>query len=372
MEYIHTESRLDQLARELAGTDILAADTEAAGFHRYCDRVCLLQVSTGDGTFIVDTLALNDLEPLRAVFADRNIEVVFHDAVYDLRLLDRDHGIIVQGLFDTCIAAQFLGEPGIGLGSLLEKYLGVEVEKKYQRADWAQRPLPLELLNYAAQDTRHLPQLRNRLRDQLEQKGRLSWAQEEFRLRETTRWVDDDTDEGYRRIKGARQLLPRQLAALREVHSWREKIACDRDVAPFRVLSNGTLLELARSMPEDLDQLGQLKGMPRSLLRDRGHEILRLLERVTDLPELDLPHRRRGPRPPPPEPDFEPRLERLKAARDRAATELGLDRGFLMPRAQLEDVARNKPATLEAMAEIPGLRNWQVEALGEALLEAAA
>src|SRR5690606_21171932 len=150
-----------------------AADTEAAGYHRYRDTICLLQVSTRERTWVVDVLELEDLEPLRAPLIEKGTEIVFHDADYDLRLLHRDFGLEVRGLFDTKIAAELLGEPGLGLASLLERHVGLTIPKKYQRADWARRPLPPDMLEYAAEDTRHLPQLRDALREALEKKGRL-------------------------------------------------------------------------------------------------------------------------------------------------------------------------------------------------------
>jgi ribonuclease D len=173
MEYIQTESELNELGRRLKSAALLAADTEAAGYHRYSDRVCLLQMSTRDQTFIVDTLAVPNLDALQPAFARNETEIVFHDADYDLRLLARDFGVHVTNLFDTKIAAEFLGEKAFGLGSLVEKHVGIKMDKKHQRADWAQRPLPEDMLSYAAEDTQHLPTLRDRMREELVHVGRL-------------------------------------------------------------------------------------------------------------------------------------------------------------------------------------------------------
>jgi ribonuclease D len=371
VNYIQSEDRLAELADRLGDETLLAADTEAAGYHRYFDRACLLQLSTRGETYLVDTLAVTDLTPIGRLLADPEVEVVFHDADYDLRLLDRDFGLQVRGLFDTKIAAQFLGEPAIGLASLMEKYLSVMLDKKYQRADWGQRPLPQELLEYAAQDTTHLPALRDRLRESLWKQGRLAWAEEEFLLQERVGWTPvEDDGEAFLRMKGARDLKPRQLAVLREVHGWREAIARERDQATFRVIGNEALLEIARQQPRTPRDLGTIKGMPRSLAERRGGELLSLVRRALELPEDALPQRRRGPARPPPDAEFEAQVERLKAARDSAADELGLDRGFLMPRAQLEELARARPASLAELAELPGIRRWQVEAAGAAMLAA--
>lgn len=349
---------------------MIAADTEAAGYHRYSDRVCLLQLSTRDQTFIIDTLAVAHLDALREILARQDTEVVFHDADYDLRLLGRDFGIQVSRLFDTKIAAQFVGDRSFGLGSLVEKYVGVKMEKKHQRADWAQRPLPADMLAYAAEDTVHLPALRDRLSEELVGRGRLKWAEEEFRIAEHSRWPEVDARESYLRLKGARDLKPRELAALRELYGWREAAAESRDVATFRVLSNEALLEIARRLPLAVDGLAGISGLTSSLIERRGADLLAAVARAAHIPEADLPQLPRTARRPPPDAEFEARADRLKAVRDQVADRLELDRGFLMPRNQIEDVARLNPSSVAELNQIDGFRKWQTEALGEELLAA--
>ncbi|HEX7049197.1 MAG TPA: HRDC domain-containing protein, partial [Longimicrobiales bacterium] len=258
-----------------------------------------------------------------------------------------------------------------GLASLVEKHLGVRMEKAYQRADWARRPLPPAMLEYAAEDTRYLPDLRDHLKSELEALGRLSWAEEEFALEEAVRWTAaPEEPDAYLRLKGTRDLGPRQLAALRELYGWREAVARERDVAPFRVLSNAPLIEIARRMPEGMAGLAAVPGAPRSLPGRHGDAILAALRRARALPAEALPVRRRAPARPRPDPEFDATLDRLRAARDAAAEALALDRGFLMPRAQLEELARRRPTSREALAAIPGIRRWQVEAAGDAVLAA--
>ena len=368
MHYIQTPAELTELAKKLGGVILIAADTEAAGYHRYRDTVCLLQLSTRLDTYVIDTLAVTDLSKLASVFAQPETEVVFHDADYDLRLLSRDFDINVTTLFDTKIAAQLVGEPSFGLGSLVEKYLGITLEKKHQRADWAQRPLPADMLHYAAEDTRHLPALRDRLREELVARGRLSWAEEEFQLAQHRRWEIGEDADAFLRTKGARDLKPRELAVLRELHKWREGAAESRDVATFRVLSNEALLEISRRMPSTVAELANIPGLGPGLIDRRGEELVQAVQRAVRLEESQLPRFPRYPRRPPPDVDFDPLVEKLRNARDRVAEELQLDRGFLMPRQQLEDIARQRPRTREQLIEIDHMRKWQVEALGDALL----
>ncbi len=369
MEYVQTETQLATIAERLAGVALIAADTEAAGYHRYSDRVCLLQLSTRDNTFIVDTLAVPHLDALQPLFSRQETEVVFHDADYDLRLLGRDFDVRVSHLFDTKIAAQFLGERSFGLGSLVEKYVGIKLEKKHQRADWAQRPLPADMLAYAAEDTQHLPELRDRLREKLGGLGRLKWAEEEFRIAEQTRWPDVAAREAFLRLKGGRDLTPRQLAALRELYAWRESTAEARDVATFRVLSNEALMEIARRMPAEVAGLEGIVGLSPALIERRGAELLAAVRRAARVAEADLPRFPRGVRRPPPDNAFDTRAEKVKGVRDAVADQLNLDRGFLMPRDQMEEIARTNPRSIAELEQMEGIRKWQVEVMGTKLVE---
>jgi ribonuclease D len=294
---IESPSELGALFERLRREPLLALDTEAASFHRYADRVYLLQVSSRRETAVVDPLATRGLGPLEQVLGDPDIEIVFHDADYDLRLLNREYGFQATNLFDTRIAAQLLNEPGVGLAALLEKYLGVRVDKRFQRADWSARPLSAPMLEYAASDTRHLPELRDILRAQLQAKGRLGWAMEEFALLDDIRGTPPDGEPGYLRIKGARALKGRELAILRELFAWREGIAQRTDRATFRVLNNEPMLTLAKHPPADLAALKTVPGISADQVERRGRDILAAEKRgleITDrqLPRIDRPPRR--------------------------------------------------------------------------------
>lgn len=368
MEYVTTGRQLEEVGRAAAGAGLFAADTEAAGYHRYRDTICLIQVSTRERTWVVDTLELDDLDALRVPLADQGTEVVFHDADYDLRLLHRDFGIAVRGLFDTKIAAEMLGEPGLGLASLLERHVGLTIPKKYQRADWARRPLPADMVEYAAEDTRHLPALRDVLRGELERKGRMHWAEEEFRLRERTVWDDVDAEEAFR-VKGSRDLDRRQLAALRELHEWRETMAEERDQASFRVLSNTELVMVARALPQARADL-IAAGISEGNVRRWGRDLLDAVRRAAALAESRLPEKTKRERREPYEPELDERVERMRKARDQAAAELEMDRGLLLPRHLMETIARVNPNSVQELRGIGGLRNWQIEVVGERVIDA--
>ena len=368
--YVTTSDALAELIAAARREPRIAVDTEAASFHRYRDRIYLVQVSTQDRTALIDPLALADLAPLGPLLADPGIEKVFHDADYDLRVLDRDYGFRAARLFDTRIAAQLAGEPAIGLAALLEKYAGVKLAKEHQKADWSTRPLPPAMLAYAAEDTRHLLALRDALERRLETLGRMTWAAEEFGRLEALRWTGatDGNADGYLRVKGAKALAPRSLAAFRELHRWRESVAEREDKAPFRVIGNDALLAVSRVLPASAADLARVKDLPASLARRHGPALLDAVARARALPEQDLPRLERSARPPK-DPDFDTRVERLKAVRNRVATELGLDPGVLCGRTTLEAVARAHPKDRAGLAQVSELRRWQVDVLGDALLE---
>jgi len=196
VSYIRTPEALAEAIAALSREPLVAADTEAASFHRYRDRIFLIQLSSPSRTEIIDPLAVVDLSPVGRLLADPKVEKIFHDADYDLRILDRDYGFRARRLFDTRIAAQLAGEPAVGLAALLEKYASVKLAKEHQKADWSRRPLPPAMLAYAAADTAHLPALREQLRVRLTALGRLAWAEEEFTWLEDLRWTGGGTSDG--------------------------------------------------------------------------------------------------------------------------------------------------------------------------------
>ncbi len=364
---IADQGSFDRLIPRLAANGLVAVDTEAASFHKYLDRVYLLQLSSRDETAVVDPLAVKDLSAFGAMLADPAIEVVFHDADYDLRLLHQEFGYQATHLFDTRVAAQLLDEPGIGLAALLEKYLGMRIDKRFQRADWSIRPLSEEMLAYAATDTRHLAELRDILRHRLVELGRLAWAEEEFVVMEGARWDNEDAEPGWLRLKGARLLKPRELAVLRSVYLWRDDQARKLDRAAFRILNNEPILAMAKMPPRDVDALKKIPGVGPDQADRRGRHILAAVEEALALPESQLPRIERPPRRAA-DPALDARLERLKLARNRLAARYPLQPGVLCPNGTLEAIARANPTSMAALAAIPSLRRWQVAEIGADLL----
>jgi len=375
MSYTHIESERDvgALIADLNSAKRITLDCEAAGFHRYSDRICLVQLSTADATYVIDPLAFDPSDVLRDVVEDPLREVVMHGADFDLRLLHRDLGLDLHGLFDTQIAASLLGLETLGLASLLGERFGVKLSKKYQRADWAERPLTEGMLDYAASDTIYLLALRDQLVEELTEAGRLAWVEEECRALEqsaTMRKDDAAPRDPVTRVKGARDLSPRQVTALRAALSWRDELARERDKAPFRIVGDGPLIDAVALHPRRAEELTSIKSFPHGLAKGEGRQLVSRLHAVVAIPEEELvPYPRKGrggPGHPPPE--VEELAEKLKAARNKAADELGLARGTLLSNAVLVEVARAAPEDTEALAAVGGMRRWRMHVLGDDLL----
>jgi ribonuclease D len=368
-QYLDRSSEVDRFLDEIADVTELALDTEGASFHRFLDRIYLLQLSTRERSAIIDPLPIGSPVKLGELLQNPEVEVVFHDADYDLRLLHQDYGWHVTKIFDTRVAAQLLGIKSFGLAALLEQYFDVKLDKKHQRADWSMRPLTPDMLDYAAQDTRYLLQLRDHMKAELERRGRWRWAEEEFARLEGTRWEAEEAMEAFLRLKGARDLSRRELAVLREVANWRDTVAAQLDRATFRVMGNEVLLELARRAPRSVSELSAIKGMPKGMIERGGADIVAGIRRGMEAPEAELPKFPRGQRWNK-DRDFDERVARLKGVRDAAATRLELDPGVLCSRERLENVARSDAKTTDDLKTVPGLRRWQIEEMGDGFLQA--
>jgi ribonuclease D len=370
-QYLDTPDAVARWVSSIGGAKLVALDTEGASFHRFVDRIYLLQVSTREKSAVIDPLPIGTPKDLGDLVEDPTVEIVFHDADYDLRLLSQDYGWRIRNVFDTRVAAQLMGIRAFGLAALLDRFFGVKLDKKHQRADWSMRPLTKDMLDYAALDTMYLPDLRDRLKTALQNAGRWSWAREEFDRLESVRWSGEDDGNGFLRMKGARDLNRRELAVLRELVAWRNAVASEQDRATFRVMGNEPLFDIVHLQPRELAAFAAIKGMPRGIIEHRAAEIIAAIERGLAVPEADLPRfpkSQRWDR----DPEFETRVNALKTARDAVAARLDLETGVLCARERLEAVARAQPRTLADFDGISELRRWQVDVLAPDFLEALA
>jgi ribonuclease D len=358
---IATSAQLTELLEKIEPVDRVAIDTEADSLHCYREKLCLLQISAPaavsdcgyDGAardYIVDPLTHLDLAPLCAVLAQK--EIVLHGADYDLRLLRRSLNFAARRIFDTVIAARLLGIREFSLAALVESFFGVKLAKGSQKANWARRPLPEQMVKYAINDTRYLLPLADRLESQLREQDRLDWLRQscERAIEQAAVERVRDADEAWR-IRGSGALRGRAAAVLRALWQWREKEAEAVDRPPFHILQNDELVRAAESFAAgSVPDYRYFSPRRRRAFCDAAQSALQLPEE-----EWPVSRRRLGIRP---NAEVVRRSEELRGRRDRAARELELEPTFVAPRATLEAIAAD-----EARAE-KLLVPWQQESLG--------
>ncbi len=356
---IERAAELEALVAELSTVPRVALDAEGDGFYRYRARTCTLQLASGARVAVIDTLAIQDLSPLAALLGPRGPMKVVHDAAFDARMLAK-RGCVLGNVFDTAVAARFLGESATGLSSLLSRHLGVELAKEQQQADWGRRPLEAEQMAYLVADVEHLLPLAALLEARLREEDLVEEAEEESRY-VLARALDPEPERApWTRIKGARELGEASLALLAALADVREGVAEQRDVPPFRVAPNGALFEAARRGPE-LSRLRSVRGL-------RGLDDAKLREAIE--------RARRGP---PSEPVVEapPSEERSRRrGREKALTEWrraeaqarGVDAQVVLPGHCLRDLAAAGARSREDLARIEGLGEKRIARYGDALI----
>jgi ribonuclease D len=366
-DIIDSPAKLDRLADALRGEPIIAVDLEADSMYHFQEKVCLLQIAGGEHNAIVDTLAVRDLSALKPLFRDADACKVFHGADYDVRSLYRDFDIRIHNLFDTQVACRFLGVEETGLEAVLRNTFGISVDKKYQRKDWSRRPLPEEMLAYAASDVRHLASLARKLRAELEADGRLAWVEEECRLLSKVRPTANHEQPLFLNFKGAGRLDPRSLAVLEQLLLLRVGLARDKDRPLFKVFNPNTLLQLAQEKPETLDALAGGGALSQNQVNQHGRAVLAAIRAGLDLPAAQLPrypYRKQKVVPA----SVCDRIQALRTWRDAAARRLKLDPALVCPKATMQAVAERRPAKMEDLADVEGLRQWQRKAFGRDML----
>jgi ribonuclease D len=339
-QFVNQPAQLAPLLAALDRSPEIALDTEADNLFRYRTRVCLLQILADGEIYLVDLLA--DL-PLGDVWQRLSVKpLIMHGSDYDLRLLRELCDFRPQSLFDTMFAAQLLSIPRFGLAALLEHHFGVKLDKDHQKANWSQRPLDRDMLDYAALDVHYLPALRDRLRDGLVQLGRMEWLEEKCRWQiEVAREGFAGPDENDWRIGGAEKLRGRGLAVLHSLWHWRESWAEKLNTPPFKVVGNEMLMRLSRQA-EDGAAPGEILQVHLGRRHDRlASSLSAAIHRGFETDPRTLPRRERRRDFSPMNPAELERQDQIKALRDRLAADLKLDPTLIATRSQLALLARD-------------------------------
>jgi ribonuclease D len=345
---VDAEAKLADFLPMLRAAHWVAVDTEADSLHAYPEKVCLIQVSTAAGDRLIDPLAGFPLDSFLEALSGH--QLIMHGADYDLRLLRKHHEFVPSSIFDTMLAARILGETRFSLSDLVEKHLGVKLEKGAQKANWALRPLTDRMEKYARNDTHYLKPLSDRLKQELSEKGRLGWHAEYCTrlIVESTSEPEVDPDQVWR-IKGSHRLSRRALAVLRELWRWRESEAIAANRPPFFVLSHELLVGIADAASGDrsIEPL-----LPRHLSERRVTGIHRAVEKGLALPPENQPRIPRTSARRPNDAQRRRYLE-LQKRRDSRAAQLGLDPTLVASRSVLSDLAHDWDQHSRS------LMNWQ-------------
>ena len=365
--FIRTPAELEQFVSRISKEKIIAVDLEADSMFHFQEKVCLLQMAGNGENVVIDPLEVNDLSALAPIFKDKDVCKVFHGSDYDVRSLYRDFSIEINNLFDTQLASMFMGQRETSLGAVVCNRFGIQLDKRYQKKDWSQRPLPDGMIEYAASDVYHLIPLARMLMDELEEKGRLDWVKEECDYLSEVRPMENGSDPLFLRFRGAGRLPRRNLAALEGLLQYRRKLAEKKDRPLFKVISNTALLKIATEMAQTPQAMEAARCLSAKQIRIYGKPLSAIVKKANALAEKDLPTypRKRRPSVSPRVPE---RIKIIKDWRDRLADGLGLDSALLFNKALMTAIAVKKPADLQGLRNVEGIRNWQVKAFGKEVL----
>lgn len=333
----------------------------------YRENVCFVQLCVGDEVFLIDTLAVRDLSPLRPALTDPGILKLLHGADYDVVCIKRDFDIGLFPIFDTMISAQMLGYEQLGLAALVERHFGAHLDKTLTRHDWGRRPLDTDYIPYLVDDVIYLEGLHDILGAALEDADLVEEAEIEFDRVSAQEWSgSDDVDpDRFRRIKGARDLDHTGISILSEMYLLRDRLAKEANVPPFRVLGNEQLLNVAKRRPRNLRDLKHIRGFTDRVLRKIGPDVIEAVKFGTENRD-NIPKRApRKPRPPEEQVAIE---EGLRQWRRGVCEELDVPSVVVLPNHVIERVARERPTNRTELADIEGLGEKRLDRYGEDIL----
>lgn len=360
---IQAQSDIARLVEELSSEPVIAVDTESNSLYAYQERVCLIQFSIPGKDYLVDPLAVQDLALIGDILASPKTVKVLHGAEYDVIVLKRDFGFHFDYLFDTRMAIRTLGREDTSLQKLLETEFGVKLNKRYQRANWGKRPLKPELLSYARLDTHYLLPLYRRLESALREAGRREEMIEACTYITLLNPPANSFDaQGFWHINSARKLKPRQAAVLRELWSFRDRLARDRDVPVFKIVDDQLLLALALEVPKNLSALSDIAGMTPGLQRRYGQGLLDAVRIGVKAPPAHPPRQRRIPE------EILERFDRLRQWRKQVGERRGLPSDIIMPRDALWKIAQDAPRNQKELRRLIQPLEWRAKNYGKDIL----
>lgn len=361
---IEQQTDLLDITTRLHEAQLVALDMEADSFHHYRPKVCLIQLTFSGSNYLVDPLADLDLADFMEALSAKDL--IIHDAGYDLRMLFADFGFVPKGtIFDTMIAAGLAGMKNVGLSAMMHEVFGAPTAKHHQKADWSRRPLPDYLLDYAAEDTKFLFQIKDYLEAKLNELGRLEWHEESCRnaIKVALAAKEPQMDEDQWRVKSSGTLKPKEMAFLKQLWYWRDDIARKTNIAPFMIVRNEDLMKLAvwgahRRKPVEDDA-----EFPVRHARRYAKSLLEAFRHAQDI----LPEHWPGPRKSDPSKKLPEKTRRvvnhLKEECDKIAQSVDLPLNLIASRQSLTRIVLGRATTLEQIRQADILLNWQANLL---------
>jgi ribonuclease D len=357
-QYIDTPAALAELCGRLKGKPWIAVDTEFMRERTYYPELCLVQVATDELVACIDPLALPSLEPLLAVFLDERTVKVLHAARQDLEIFFHMSGKVPQPVFDTQVAARFLGLPDqAGYGAVVQSMLGITLDKSHARTDWARRPLSTAALDYAADDVRHLRNLYHKILVELAARERSAWVEPELKALVDEKLYRPDPDNAWHRVRGVQRLKPKTVTLMKSLAAWRERTAMAENRPRQWIVKDESLMDLAKQLPGDLESLAAVRGVGESLAKRHGTELLKMLKADGEPSEMERPAREI-----PLKPEQEALVDALNALLRLSAARGDVSAASLANRAELERLVRGE-------RELQILKDWRLEMAGRELVE---
>ena len=365
---IDSISKLRDFTSGLAKQRIIGVDLESDSMYHFKEKVCLIQIASTQATAIIDPLQIKNLSLLEPLFRRTDIQKVFHGADYDVRSLYRDFRIAVNNLFDTELACRFLGFKESGLNAVLKKKYNIQLDKKNQRKDWSKRPLPEDMVAYAAKDVHYLIPLAESLQQELIQKGRLSWVQEECNYLSGVRPAPVDSDPLFLGFKGAGKLSSRGLAVLEELLQLRRKIARQQDKPLFRIIGNKSMLMLTDARPLSRRKLLETGALGSKQVDRYGKDVIAAVKKALHRSAKDLPKYPRKSAPMVPA-IVAKRVKELRNWRDLLAKKLQIDPAIICTKAQISALAVQRPESVDGLSKNNDLKTWQIVEFGKDIVD---
>ena len=365
---VESPSQLTEVAASLERADRIALDTESNSLHVYAEQVCYVQLKANDRVFLVDTVAVRDLSLLKPSLEDPGITKLLHGADYDVVCLKRDFDIGLSPIFDTMIAAQMLGYEQLGLAALVSRHFDVTMNKSLSKNNWGKRPLNEEYIPYLVDDVIYLEELHDILHGALEEQDYLEEAAIEFSRVSRQEWRGGAglAPEGFRRIKGARNLNQTDLSILKELYAVRDALAQDMNVPVFRIMGNEQMLAVARRRPTDLRKLARIRGFTSRVIKRMGTQVIEAVRAgVANKTEVPLRVKQKGERPTEAQSMVSEELRRWRRgeiARRKAPSIV------VLPNHVMERISRSCPRDLEQLSQIEGLGEGRLDRYGDVIL----